>query len=564
MLQSYLYLLIINYSILVVQGLNVTYQNILSNDQLLPVRPFVQIGNYSQLNYWPSISPNRYIAGVTQRDVSINDTLPLNVVTGVDLTQVIFKPQNYNVSSLNDVFNILDVGANALTIDLYYNEVFEDWNLCPSSLFKQYLSNDTRNDFCDISKLNMGTLLARINTFIVDTNNQYNTEILYLFFKLHTMNVKNLEAKTGIDNISDQLSIFSSNLIVPGLIDTDELPTLNEILHSMKKSVLPIVIESDFHSNETLSLMNKEPLLFFGDELEANLSGQSNVVEISYDFFEDVDCTVNSIDENKNLFQFAYDTPNQPFNISTYWKSIQCGYSPVISQSFSNITEITYFFETSFWSWAPFQPTVSNFDSMSSTEFKNILSTLKKTKSDTPIKIVIQPSDNDGDDDPFVNRCAVATLAGWIATSCKQKFRTLCRSKSNLDYKLSQDYSDYMSASGKCDDLDGDYVITVPTNSLESRYITKMIPADELGIWIDVNSLSTKSCWVVGADTECPYQVVISKKIFSEMISYTSVVSFVLLCIIVAFQFDYQPVHKNRKYWRRELKKINDIDGTPN
>ncbi|QPG72873.1 hypothetical protein FOA43_000176 [Brettanomyces nanus] len=495
---------------------------------LLLITGFVSGTLYnSQYDAWPFLSANRAIALRTQRDISKSSLITYDVVTGVNLTTVIFQSLGYNDSSFTDITDLLNVGIQALSLDLYYNEYTKNWSLCP---YKAVNSNSLATQCGNASTFNLASIASIVDSFLLDTDSILNTNMFYVLLNLNSMVDHESSNLSGVHRLG---KIFKNitNLITPEMIHTSKLPTIGNLLFTENIRLSVVIVENNMPANTSYDLSSDLDTVFIASDLmEASeyqdVQGNTlNPLPMLYEPF-DLQNTYNSSDSNQTKFRFLYETPDSQFTLSEFHTIISSGYSQIISRSFSNLSDISDFLDNSLWSWRSGQPPF-----VGSIEGNN--------------GEIIEVGKNAG-------RCAVVTKLGWKATSCALKYRSMCQnSNHDAEYVITDDTSNYRSAAEKCYELNETYVVAVPYTAGEQSKMTDMISGDDDGVWININSISSANCWVQGVNTVCPYQKTISKRIFIKMITPGSVVSFVLVLLLIAFQFNRVPVHKNRRHWRR-------------
>ncbi|ODV86440.1 hypothetical protein CANARDRAFT_6912 [[Candida] arabinofermentans NRRL YB-2248] len=486
---------------------------------------------------WPTLSTTRAIAMRTQRDISKNITVTDNVVFGVDLNKVVFDLKGYNSSSLTTLRDLLNVGAQALVVDLYYNEYFKDWGLCDT---KQLYSNSTLP--CGSpSTFNITSIFSVVNDFIADTDTKLSANLMYIAFHLHSIYSVDPNFQTGIQSLETQIETLDE-VSSPSLVSDTDFPSLNQFVFEDHLRIIPVVLSSDLYSNTTFSL----------GSLSAYVS--NDTIQTEYKALGSVACAkpATSYDPelSDSVVKFSYDSDALPYTVEQFRASMLCGYIPIISHELSTIEDITPYLTNSFWSWAANEPNVTT-----SSESRSVFST--GTDDD----------DDSDDDNLYLNRCAVLTTfnssSGWKANSCTRKHRVLCQSKQNSShYKLTKEESTYFEADDTCGD---GYKLTVPKTAIDQRYFLDLIGGNATA-WIDMNSLKSSNCWVSGGvDADCPYQKIISVKIFKEMIIPSSVIAFLILLGIVGLQFDGVVGQRNRKNWKKLLnEKLKDeFEGIP-
>ncbi|KAG7922320.1 hypothetical protein KL905_002342 [Ogataea polymorpha] len=462
----------------------------------------------------------RAIAMRTQRDVMRNNSIIDTAVYGIDLNRVVFDQFGYNSSSLSVFQDILCTGVQALVLNLYYNEALKDWGLCDLS------SNTTSLGCQDPGNFNISAVVTSINTVLAKTDTGVNKNIFFLLLNLFSTFNKDSKFRTGIGVLSSsiaELSYASS----PALLGELDTVNLNSFLFGDKNRAIPVILSNNLYTNTSYNLSPDLNTLY-----QANTT-----IPITYSPNDNLTCSA------PKSFQFAYDTPANPYDNNSFHNALVCGYSPIISQRSQDLSQISKLLPYSMWSWDAFQPNLT------------ISRSLKRRNDSSEAK-----------KDDYLNRCGIVTPTGWKATSCHLDFQVACADRLNSTrIKLTSDKFTYFEAGAACSQLDGDYVFTVPSSPLEQRTLINLL-GGERSAWIDMNSLSSSNCWVNGGpNAVCPYQPLVSKTIFKEMISLASAIALVLLLLLLIVQMDRLPVHRNRSHWRRLLKhKLqNEFEGIP-
>ncbi|GAV27505.1 hypothetical protein PMKS-000973 [Pichia membranifaciens] len=566
------------------------------SDKATAVESWDILAAYSQASEWPNLSRNRAIGIRAQRDVSANVTIDHIVTPGVDLSRVVFEPYGYTADSLEYLRTLMNVGVQTFVLDLYYDEVDRNWLLCPKSRILKGMASNNISE-CNTSTFNLTSLISTIDQFLSVTNNDLDINVMFLLVRLNSLSFStglSLKANVTNSNVTSLSTAFSGigRIVSPSGIDGNALPTMNNLLFKLSQRVFPVIIENNLPLNSTYDLSADKTTFF-------TLSGNSDSdppvpdypsLNLELQEVEDMKCQQITLPANSSSsLRFSYDTSSSPFTIQSYWESVQCGYSPIINHSLEDISNISTFLEVSSWAWAPFQPTVTNLDELniqnlfSNLTNRDLLPAFTTSNYTLPalqksLEIITADNNNstiisgnnqlndDNPDDEYVNRCAAISKIGWIATTCDRKLFAVCRNiKNSSDYAITVEKKSYMKADIECKALDGDYQLAVPRNTLEQNYMMSLIPYHENTVWIDLNSLSSENCWVVGVNSNCPYQVVVSNHIFVRMITPSTVMAFLLFLLLFVLQFQRIPVHKNRKYWRKLLneKLKNDYDGVP-
>lgn len=555
---------------------------------------------YSQLKSWPYLSRARAAAIRTQRDVTANVSVTYSVTPGVDLTPVVFESLGYNADSLNDFRTLLNVGVQTFILDLYYHENSKAWLLCPPERLESIIGGGYTSDYdfteCDAATFNLTSLISTLNNFLSNTNNNLNTNVMFLLLKLHSFSTApNVTmpaslVNTNVTSLSAQFDTIDK-IVSPLTVPSFNLPTMNDLLFRLGLRVFPIILENNLYDNTSYNLLD--------DQFTFYISLRSEKTD-QWDSYNILDMDVYHIDEFENAttiplrtqhLAFAYDTSARPFSLKSYRKSVSLGYGPIISHALDNLSDISWFLELSCWSWSPYQPTSTDIDEL---QIPQIVSNISDYILNAPFTGRIfqhsdmfdnsslnfidsgannntddnnnENSDDNNEDDEYLNRCAALSKIGWIATTCDRKLPVVCQNLRNAsDFMLLDVEMDYMRAVSACKAMDGRYDIGVPRNVYDQITAMNLIPEDKEFVWINLNSLASENCWVVGLNTNCPYQLVTSTHVFVKMITPSTTMAVALAVALIILQSQRVPVHKNRRAWKRRIDEFskNDIDGVP-
>ncbi|KAF1935786.1 lectin C-type domain-containing protein [Clathrospora elynae] len=111
------------------------------------------------------------------------------------------------------------------------------------------------------------------------------------------------------------------------------------------------------------------------------------------------------------------------------------------------------------------------------------------------------------------NRCVVMTTspyAGrWRVTDCGDRHRVACQDPTQpYNWQVSSEGANYTGADGICQPP---YQFSIPHTALENAHLLaafqshrQSVPDDDT-LFINLNSLNTPDCWVVGLNGTCPY-----------------------------------------------------------
>lgn len=169
--------------------------------------------------------------------------------------------------------------------------------------------------------------------------------------------------------------------------------------------------------------------------------------------------------------------------ISSITNSTSCGLTSLLNQSLGGTTAdenpLPYaaYVHSTIWSWAPGEPLNSS-----------------SSSSNT------------------ANRCVVMTVspyAGrWNVADCAGTYHVACQVPSQpYNWRISRDSTDISGANSVCGP---DAQFSVPHTALENAHLLAAFQehrrtSQDDKILIDLNSLNTPDCWVVGLNGTCPY-----------------------------------------------------------
>lgn len=548
------------------------------------IQSWETLTSYSQAKEWPNLSRTRAIGIRTQRDVAENSTLEYTIAPGLDLSTVVFDTYGYNSNSLTQFRTLMNVGVQTFAIHLYFDETNQNWLMCSENKILEQVDSNNYTE-CDVSTFNLTSVITTLNEFLAATNNDLDINLMFLLLDLNSINFNT--SKTIPSNLTDSGikslgSVFNSiqKVVSPLTVDNNALPTLRNLLFKLSKRVFPVIIDNNLSSDTSYNLSDDKYTFFTSLDSNTDASVTFNVLDMEIKQEDEIECQTFQIAYDNSSLHFSYDNEDEPFTLESYWESVRCGYSPIINHSFNNLSDISEFLDVALWSWAPYQPTQTDINELSIPNvFSNLtdrgipyyISQLESMQNDTDVyedNSSNNSSDNNNDDDTdeYSNRCAVLSKIGWIAVSCDKKFYAVCvNQKNSSDFVITNEKKTYGNSIYECNSMDGHYQLAIPRNTLQQYYMISKIPSGENVVWINLNSLSSKNCWVTGMGSTCPYQAVVSHHIFVQMITPSSVMGFLLFVLFLVMQFQQLPVHKNRKYWRKLLneKLKNDYDGVP-
>ncbi|USP75510.1 uncharacterized protein yc1106_02784 [Curvularia clavata] len=152
-----------------------------------------------------------------------------------------------------------------------------------------------------------------------------------------------------------------------------------------------------------------------------------------------------------------------------------------------------------------------------------------------------------GDDERTINRCVVMTKSPypsrWRTTDCRETHRVACHDPSSpYAWRISSDSSTYATADTRCTPP---YSFSVPHTALENAHLFAAFEAlqsdnsDDDVLYLNLNSINTPDCWVVGLNSTCPYlpstetdrtKIVVVPTVAAVIIFLLAVMTFFLKC----------------------------------
>lgn len=546
----------------------------------------------------------------SQRDVS--QPIPIDQLTsvGFSLNTMLFNKDGYTLSALDDLKSYLDIGAQTLVVELYWNEFTQKWQLCPAPFPRNSTSNldvaETLewkgNTYKCQALLTTSLLMQTIYSFLSETNSNLDVNIIELLFKLKTILAETTTNRTntlqdiytstntsfnslGNSTLSDTISSFGNLVFTPKDLDnyrvrqsqnskyntfynqsSNTLPSLETFLFVDFKRVLVNVISNDV-VNSSLSYnftnADRDQIFFSNSNLRTTIQSTSNTsvydkcVESLNNRKENV-TALNEISLTTN-FEYIVDHENKPFTNSTYRDYIRCGISPIFNSSHyivnndgndTNTTEnseiIENFVPLSFWSWAPGQPNTGD----NSANFNMNVTEISKSNA---------------------FKCVALFADGWHVVDCYSRYHYACQKNgSPHEWIVNDDEKSYFDSFSDPDCPEG-YDFTLPRLSLESLSLKDAIEENNRSypVWIDLNDITVTNCFVSGGPyAQCPYQRTVTRSKLVRLIAPSFLVAlFIVVAIFVDKIFTKHPIQTNRKrYWKRiinEYNEKNEYEGVP-
>lgn len=157
------------------------------------VLPFTYLGDtpYQNLTF---TSRNIVTALRVQRDIAMNMTIDQLIWPAIDLTSAYFN-QDYSSQRASQVNNLLIMGYKRLVVDIYWDPILLDWQLCPFSFNDSKDTTDTdiklANGYTCSTNFKFRNFMETINDYLVSTdttNAPTKTDITTLILNLHELN----------------------------------------------------------------------------------------------------------------------------------------------------------------------------------------------------------------------------------------------------------------------------------------------------------------------------------------------------------------------------------------
>lgn len=171
-----------------------------------------------------------------QRDIAMNVTIDQLVWPALELSTAFFG-KDYSAQRLSQVDNVLIMGYKRLVVDLYWDPVDLDWQLCPFSI--QHNATATTftaagdvalpNGYTCALKFKLSNLLETVNDYLVSTEvsrSPFKTDLIFLVLNLHDLSANVTEATTRTDSNLGQIirqSISPNTALLPRIYTPSNL-----------------------------------------------------------------------------------------------------------------------------------------------------------------------------------------------------------------------------------------------------------------------------------------------------------------------------------------------------
>mgnify|MGYP003365272688 FL=1 len=459
----------------------------------------------------------------------------------INISSVIY---NTNDLQANDAFvvleNFIKAGATGFAVDIEYNQSTNEWGV--------YNQN---------SLMTFDFILGVLSNFSVDKMNLSNLRIMHVLL--------NIIDKEKINNLEEKLQLIQNS--IESKIGLNRVLTINSI-NSQSGWPTPVEIILYDYRQFIFHYVNVET-----DSTKAVMSGK--YIDVVYDSSQNFSCPLQ-IDNSTTTLTYRNSEVFTSTNIN---EAIYCGYKVIISNPFENFNETINALNSSLvWGWGKNEPTIS---SINFGEYEGFSSSFG---GGYYMGCAILNATNVFDIQSNSSLVDVKNFLWWNVSNCYENKPALCRypgdtdtwfiSNKQVNYFLLRADSTENAENNGCPE--GTY-FTVPKTPKEMlsayRFIkqldnqTLIDIVKEKGIWIELNSVSLSTCWVVGDyKTKCPYQQFINKRNFFRMVLPLIISGGCLMLAIFMLKFRRLPVQNDNKQWKKFIKEFankSDPDGVP-
>lgn len=435
--------------------------------------------------------------------------------------------------------NIIKSGVDGFLIDLEYDTDNKNWRI--------YNQNDT---------ITLDFVLSALNSFVYGKFSV--TKIRFFNVLLNVVNVD--EISIDYDMLNQLENIISNTIEIERIFTSADLnnyigwPPLKELLLASFSQVSFQLV--NVASNSTNLLISNDKLNFINEDLQ------------------NYTCPLINKNDTKILTYKA----STNYSVNSLNKAIYCGYKVVISNSFETLNETLRLLNTSLvWGWGFNQPATGN---SNYGEYDGFASTFGSGDFYGCASLnTSQVFDSEMGNDANLN-----DYLWWDVANCYDPKRCLCKKPGILDSweisTVSTDFFDLRSNSmqnAKSHGCSDGSFFSLPSTPLEILSLYKYLRSlnnDTLieiikqhGIWIELNSISLSTCWVVGDyTTDCPYAQFINRRNFIKMITPLAVTGGCLMIASFLLKLKKLPTQSDNKRWKRYTKEFaskSDPDGVP-
>lgn len=519
---------------------------------------------------WPEQGDRAETAQLGDFDLARPIPVSARASLGVNLTALVFANQGVSTDAVKLFASLLDIGIGVFSINLYWNEYTQRWQLCPYPFNKDgSVAAPAGSTWqCDPA-ISLVDLVVQLQSYHSLTNTEYTARFSQFVLQLQQIpkrrNATDIAttASHGNRTIAELFSMMrlwvfpTPELEAPlGTVDTTSLlylyfPTLGTFLRDDQKRLVLSVGANylDDSDDGYQPLGDDRYLIFFNDDWQYarvfNTNDRSNLpncpaaIAGNLSAFRAVNSTFTFISDWSAHNELAFSRTD----VNTYTR---CGMLPILSQ-LTHISEIENYIPFGHWSWAPGQPLLTN---------------------DTANLTVAQ----DGDDLIEAYRCVALYDNGFAVLDCYDEHHFACQSDLNLlVWTVDRDSDPHLYFDGVKDNIcPRGYLFSVPRLPWDLHNLAREVRKQGIDypVWIDFNDVTVADCFVTGGPyAQCPYKTTSTPSQLVKSIAPSFSVSVFLLLLFLAEKFWINPIQTNRKaYWRRRIHEYNEnnnFEGVP-
>lgn len=459
----------------------------------------------------------------------------------LNISSVLTKTEDF---AMDDAFlvleNIIKAGAVGFVIDLEYNDDKNDWVVYNQS-----------------SYMTLAFILEVLSSFTVSRINLSNLRITHVLL--------NIVNKDQLNGLEQKIQLIQKSII--NSVSTERILTANTVN-----------AYEGWPTPEQIILYEYKQFIFHYTNVETDSTSyvmSAKNIDIINDDSLNYQCPLKVENSSKTL---TYRNSKE-FTAKSINEAIFCGYKVIISNPFEQFNETVMALNASLvWGWGRNQPVSAgiNFG-----EYEGFSSSFGGGYYMGCASLNVTKLFDVENNKTAVN---VNNYLWWNVSNCFESKHALCKfPDNNNDWYISQKPVDFFHLrSGSIDNSDD---IGCPNGTLfalpktpqemlsvyhslrkeDNQTLIDIIKTD--GIWIELNSVSLSTCWVVGDyKTTCPYQQFINQRNFFRMVLPLIVSGGCLIVAIFLLKLRRLPVQNDNKQWRKFIKDFankSDPDGVP-
>lgn len=509
---------------------------------------------------WPEVLDRQDVALRLERDLT--RPVPINLLShiGINLTLVVFAKSGVSLQSMTEVLNLLTTGVQAYTVNLYWNEFSEKWQLCPVPYDVGGGAIDSLWD-CSVD-ITVNDLLREFSNYCLRTNTEWDSTVLRMTVRLYDIPKRNTllpvatDVAVGNNSLAASFAPMKQWMYTP--FDLDNVtanashyvnvltfPTFDTfVLTDLKRMI--VSVDQDHVSNMThgYNFTDADKQLLF-----TSLSTASTIIyNANPELLEqcrDINNGSLLFTPVKDALYYITDYGMTPFTQEEVNNYLRCGFSPLLS-NITLVSAMEQFYPFGFWLWSAGQPVLSG---------ERFLT-------------------DQGNNDPIeAYNCVALYEGGYAVSDCYNQYYYACQLRidgrrwhvSPKDDKRSyfDGYKDDVCPNG--------YEFLIPRLPWDLQNLNQVLLQQQIDfpIWVDMNEITVPDCFVTGGPyAQCPYKRVFTRKQLVKLIAPSFVVSAFLLLLVILEKFvRLNPIQTNRKaYWRRVINEFNenhDYEGVP-